>query len=262
MEREREFYFELKQTNLDFQAFVQECNKMSPYFDFTPTFEDYITKVRALKEKFPLLTNSTICPPTLMSIPSAPRSSLMGFDMSASETNSTNSLQLSVGSVISPLTSSTATIAPQVPVAFKIPDTKQDGEYDLSEPKLIRVELHDIRHTARCKLYEKASKTGDKEIVVRLLGNGNLYVQDMDQSNKFHLVFIEDANLRRVLLNEIVASTIPIKLLTKSVEMEFRKSEENGDSRLIIVKLMNNKEAKSLYDVLNSYTRVTWAQSV
>lgn len=120
------------------------------------------------------------------------------------------------------------------------------------EPKIDRFEEQDVKHSARCKLYEKGVKTQDNDLTINLLGVGYLYVKDMDQPNKFQVIFRQEPDLRRVLLNEIVTPIIPVKMLPKAVQIVFPGTEANSKSRFYIAKLKDDNEAKALYDILNS----------
>lgn len=52
-ERDPKFYSELKQLNVDFVKFIDETQQKSPYFDLTPTLNDYIRQFNELERQYP-----------------------------------------------------------------------------------------------------------------------------------------------------------------------------------------------------------------
>lgn len=52
-ERDPKFYSELKQLNDDFIKLIESTHKKSPYFDFTPTLNDYIRQFNELDKQYP-----------------------------------------------------------------------------------------------------------------------------------------------------------------------------------------------------------------
>lgn len=52
-ERDPKFYSELKQINEDLLSFLKETHAKSPYFDFSPTVNDYVKQIGDLEKHYP-----------------------------------------------------------------------------------------------------------------------------------------------------------------------------------------------------------------
>lgn len=177
---------------------------------------------------------------------SAPPQPLFSFSL-AQKDGDTTSGKLSTSAA------NTTSLNPNADTTTNEETAAQDDEEDAPppDPKLDKYEEPDYKYSTRCKLYEKV-KTADStaDVSLNLVGVGKLYVKLMDAPNKLQVILRQEPDFMRVLLNEIVTEDIPVKILPKAVQMVFPSI--SGETRLVIVKVRDEKEAESLYQVLNS----------
>lgn len=274
------FYSELKQLNEDLIKFLQQSQDKSAYMDFTPTLQDYIKQFSALEKQFPptttgppqqpapmslfgatttntttlTTTTSTALPPFSQTLASLPTSNA-AFSMP------TTTQPFLFGAPPAPFSSTTGSSATGPSPFFSFvasagldkankddaPDdaTGADDEeaHQPPEPVIDKYEEPNAKHSVKCKLYERV-KGGD----LNLLGIGTLYVKTMEASSGLQVIVRQDPDLRRVLLNEVVIPTIPVKLLPKAVQMVFPNAA--GDSKFYIAKLKDEAEAQVLFETL------------
>lgn len=124
-----------------------------------------------------------------------------------------------------------------------------DEEHQPPEPKVDKYEEPDSSYSVKCKLYEKGNKTSGGEIPVNLLGIGTLYVKSLDNPAKLQVIVRQEPDLRRVLLNEVITPSIPVKLLPKAVQMIFPGSA--GENKFYIAKVKDESDANTLHGFLN-----------
>jgi len=127
-------------------------------------------------------------------------------------------------------------------------NTETDDDAPPPEPNVDKYEEPDAKHSVKCKLYEKG-KMVNSEVSVNLLGVGMLYVKTLDSPSKLQIIFRQEPELKRVLLNEVVTPNIPVKMLPKAVQVMF-PDQERG-SKFYIFKLKDESDAKTLHNMLN-----------
>lgn len=348
-ERDQRFYCELKQTNDDLYNYLTKCREKSPYFDYTPTLNDYVKQVGELLRQYPektssssstsifgqastsanssTITTATNCISNTNTNSSAPSSVMSSLAAAPVTTNnptsnlantpsnlfsssifqsttfmaptSTSSLpslsqpptQLSAtpssqttaptttpflfGSLSTPFQTSTASPAAATPFSFSLPkkdetltnnnstigSTTDDNNKTVGDeqddapppaPNVDKYEEKDAKYSVKAKLYEKDKSVGG-EVSLNLLGLGYLYVKNYDSPNKLQVIFRQEPDLRRVLLNEVVTPSIPIgRLPQKAVHIVFPSTNVEGSSRSYVLKAKDEKDADALYNTLNS----------
>lgn len=102
--------------------------------------------------------------------------------------------------------------------------------------------------SVRCKLYEKA-KSPEGEMTLNLLGVGQLFIKSMEDPNKRQVIFRQDPDLRRILLNEVMTPNFPVRSLPKAVQLAFPTSA--GGSKFYILKLKEDTDASNLVEHLS-----------
>lgn len=225
-ERDPKFYSELKQMNDDFVSFLKTTHEKSPYFDFTPTINDYVRQIGELTKQYPEKT---------VQVQAQPQAPLSFFSFAAN-----------------PLAPNTTSAQPETTTTIGGGGgEEEDAEDDAPppEPKVDKYEEPDSKYSIKCKLYEKGKSATQGEVAVNLLGIGMLYVKALDTSNKLQVIVRQDPDLRRVLLNEVVTPSIPVKLLPKAVQMLF--PGPTGETKFYIAKLKDETDAQTLHDLLN-----------
>lgn len=345
-ERDPRFYGELKQTNDDLYNYLTKCREKSPYFDYTPTLNDYVKQVGDLLRQYPEKTSSSsifgqastsanslsttttatncisntntnsLAPLSVMSslatvavTTNNPTSSLANpsstpFSGSIFQSASPLMAPTSIGSLTSlsqpttqlSATPSSQTTAPttkpftfgspaalfQTPATsattnsplftFSLPkkdETQTNNNSIISgvnddtnktvgdeqddapppEPNVDKYEEKDAKYSVKIKLYGKDGPAGS-EAGLNVLGVGYLYVKSYDSPNKLQVIFRQEPDLRRVLLNEIVTPSIPIKRLPqKAIQIVFPSTE---GSKIYLFKAKDEKDADDLFNTLNS----------
>lgn len=127
--------------------------------------------------------------------------------------------------------------------------TDNDGEQEAPpEPNLDKFEETGYKVAIRCKLYQRVNKKTGSEPTVEVLGIGTFYVKPTESESKLQVIFRQDPDLRKVLLNEIVTPKIPIRALPKAVQLAFWN--ESGQTRIYIAKAGSEQDANQLRDCL------------
>lgn len=122
-----------------------------------------------------------------------------------------------------------------------------DGPENPPEPNLEIYEEQNVKFSVKSKLYEKV-KDPEGNVSVHLLGIGMLYVKNLSDPNKYQVVFRQDPDLRKVLINEVFTRDLPVKSLQKALQIAFLTS--SGESKFYIVKLASEKDTNHLYELL------------
>lgn len=279
-ERDSKFYSELKQMNEDLVAYLKETNDKSPYFDFTPTLNDYVKQIEDLDKQYPEKTGEKPAPkqPSIFNInatPFIPSASIA----SATPISHANSLSqpptstLSFGSSATtqptfifgaPQNQAPAATSPSPFFSFTLPkkteeetasnnqgnadEANEAADDDAPPPDstIDRYQEPNAKHSVKCKLYEKGS-----DGPVNLLGIGYVYLKTLDNPHKLQVIFRQEPDLRRVLLNEVISANIPgqVKLLPKAVQLMF--PNQKGDIKCYITKVKDDNDANTLFDHLN-----------
>lgn len=124
-----------------------------------------------------------------------------------------------------------------------------DAPPEVPEPNVDKYEEPNAKYSVRCKLYSRGNVV-DGTSSISLEGFGILYVKDLETPNKLQVIFRQDPDLRKVLLNQVITQNIPIKQLPKAVQMIL--PGQAGDTKLYIAKVKEEKDAMALYQVLTS----------
>jgi hypothetical protein len=151
------------------------------------------------------------------------------------------------------------------PAPFFIPDTttesdsKQEptgGEEEAEEdsappqPNVDKFEEPDSRYQARCKLYERLIGNPNVSSSHAMLGCGSLFVKQLETPTKLHLIVRQDPDLRKVLLNQVITASTPLRLLAKAIQLIV--PGEDGKTSCYIVKVKDDKVASELHQMLTS----------
>lgn len=280
-ERNPRFYGELKQTNEDIIKLVENFHKKSPYFDYTATFQDYIKQIDELKKKFPVVgaqndqnkstsnnnhhvTGNLFGSSTTNNTPATSNGSSnnntntnanpfmntntnMTFNTSAERNTSTP--------FAAPFSQqSTPFFMPPTDSTKHEPDTtgRDDAEEDSAPPKpnIDKFEEPDAKYQARCKLYERLIGNPNVSSSHALLGCGSLFIKQLDTPAKLHLIIRQDPDLRKVLLNQVITASTPLKQLMKSIQLIV--PGEGGKTNCYIAKVKDDKVASEVYQLLSS----------
>lgn len=121
------------------------------------------------------------------------------------------------------------------------------------EPKIEKYEEPNAKHSIRCKLYERIKGSGSNQAddnKLNLTGIGTLFVKSADTPDKLHLVLRQDPDMLKVIFNEYITSSIPIKLLGKAIQMIM--PIPSGGSKLTIFKFKDDSDASTVFDILKS----------
>lgn len=117
------------------------------------------------------------------------------------------------------------------------------------ESNVDKYEEPDAKFQVRCKLYERG-KVADGTASINLIGFGVLFVKSMDAANKLQVIFRQDPDLRKVLLNEVITPQIPVKQISKTVQMLI--PGPSGETKFYFAKVREEKDATELYELLKS----------
>lgn len=284
-QRDAKFYSELKQMNEDFVAFLKEANDKSPYFDFTPTLNDYVKQIQDLEKQFPEKTKenndasaskqtsmfninaSPFIPsaPTIPAVPSLPSNN----SLPSQAPTSTFSFGLNTNTqptfIFGATSNQTTTATSPSLFNFTLPKKPEenntnniqnnateaneadDDDAPPPDPKIDRYEEPNAKHSVKCKLYEKVTEGSS----ATLLGIGFLYLKALDTPDKLQVIFRQEPDLRRVLLNEAISAKIPgqVKLLPKAVQLLF--PNQRGEIKTYITKVKDDNDRNALFDQLN-----------
>lgn len=231
--KDPKFYSELKQTNEDIINFLKLNMEKSPYWDFTPTFKSYIKQIEDMSymkktEEISFLKQTTETTETKTNPPP------FTFGSSSS---------------IFPVSTPLFSFAKKEDESSFNNDTKlvnDEEDAPPPEPNVEKYEEPNAKYSIKSKLYEKC-KSSDGKINVNLLGIGMLYVKSL-QDNKLQVIFRQEPDLRRVLLNDIVTTGVPVKLLPKAVQIVF--PSVTGESKFYIAKVKDERDADCLFENL------------
>jgi len=285
MARDPKFYGELKKLNEEFIKFVDTTIKKSPYFDLSPTLKDYVKQFNEIDDKYKSTpaqnnflttttpTTTTPAAPTIGTLATAtttttstteqpktlfgsslPQStnpaSFFSFSLANSQTtNNTSTFSFGASSTLpfqsKPLGEQTAPLPADTTAAAAEGD---DGEESTPpQPNVEKYEEPDAKFQVRCKLYERG-KMADGTASINLLGFGVLFVKSMDANDKLQVVFRQDPDLRKVSMNEVITPQIPVKHISKTVQMLIPGT--NGETKFYFVKVKEESDAKKLFDLL------------
>lgn len=232
--------------NEDLLAYLKSVQEKSPYYDFTSTLEDYIKQFKELDKKYPENTNNVEntnvekkAPPTFTfgSINTNNSAPLFSFG------GTNNIFSTPANNALVP-NNNTNTSANNNTDATTTNDNKDEGDNNADEedapppePNVEKYEETGAIFSVKCKLYEKG-KGPDGEITINLLGLGQMFVKAMEDQNKRQVIFRQDPDLRRVLLNEVITPNQPVKQLPKAVQMVFPLAD--GEIKSYIVKVKDD----------------------
>lgn len=266
--RDPKFYSELKQMNDDLLSQFRETHEKSPYYDYTPTFEDYIKQFKELEQKFPInaatITTTTTAPlfqfgkpaDTSTSTTNAGNTSFFSFSLAKKDVENKTSTQSAPPTIFSAFgTGSLIPPVPSIPVPGTSKNQTETDEDDNNgdeaddppppEPKVDKYEEVGAKHSVRCKLYLKNNK-GESGPAISLLGLGMLYIKSLEAPGSVQVIVRQEPDLRRVLLNEVVTSDIPVKILTKAVQFALPGSDGAG-TKIYVAKVKDDADAKALH---------------
>lgn len=251
-QRDTKFYSELKQLNGDLIDYLKLCHEKSPYFDFSPTIKDYLKQFADLEKQYSC--DKQPMQPFLFGSPLNPNpTSFFSFTLppKKDEENTANNSIINNTTTTTTTNNSTFSSNNNNNNLNKDTDTNKDNDEDDDvppEPKIDKYEEPNAKHSAKCKLYEKGKGVGS-EVNVNLLGIGMLYVKGLDTPNKLQVIVRQEPDLRRVLLNDVISSNIPVKLLPKAVQITV--PGQGGEIKYYIIKVKDESEASVLYEMLN-----------
>lgn len=276
--RDQLFYSELKKLNEDLIDYLKQTQEKSPYFDFSPTLDDYIKQFKELDKKYPeklslfptTTTSTTNSTPFSFGAPPA-----VGVNSSISTNSTPFSFGASLGTGGGGVANSGATTN-NAPLSFfgaavsannsvlsnqgtvtASDSAENDAEGDAAnaddddaqppEPNVEKYDEPDSRYSVKCKLYERG-RTTNNEVSMNLLGIGQLFIKPMEDQNKRQIVFRQDPDLRRVLVNEVLTPNNPVKSLPKAVQMMFPTAD--GGTKFYIAKVKDEALARTLEEHL------------
>lgn len=227
--RDPKFYSELKQLNEDILQLIKETHEKSPYFDFSPTFEDYIRQFNDLEKQFPLPAPSLFSSSVFTGSFAAPSFSFKSYDLPTKPSLLEHH----------PLTTPTTNEADEDNAA-------ESEDAPPPEPKIDKYEETNVKYSTRCKLYTKTrNEAGTSALMV---GLGMLYIKPLESANSIQIVVRQEPDLRRVLLNEVFTSSMPARILTKAVQFILPGSD--GAGKIYIAKVRDEEEARALHSHL------------
>lgn len=131
-------------------------------------------------------------------------------------------------------------------------DEEGAGEDDADEPppqpKIEKFDEPDSKLTYRAKLYEKTKSKDENKFDIKPIGIGQVYVKEIVGENKHQMIFRQEPDYKRVLLNEIVTPNLPTSLLPKAISFVFPSPE--GTGKFYIIKVRDDKERDELHSTL------------
>lgn len=210
--RDQSFYSELKKINKEFHELIRATNEQSMLFDFSPSCSDYIKIIQDLYKSYPLLDKND--------------DSNRNGDVNRNGDGDPNRESDHEG--------------------------EGEGEGDVDNHEFIENQQIERFHEegayfkVKCKLYIKS----ELDTKLNLLGLGTLFLKKTDDGKK-QVIIRQEPDLRRVLMNEYITSSTPIKKKPKFIQLAFL-STIDGKKRNVLytIKLRDDNEANDLYNLI------------
>uniref|UniRef100_A0A6G4ZZX2 Putative nuclear pore complex component n=1 Tax=Rhipicephalus microplus TaxID=6941 RepID=A0A6G4ZZX2_RHIMP len=263
------FLGKLKRLNECLLSWVKKHMESNPFSDFSPVFQDYERHLSDIRKscasesetaKSSTSSLSTFKFATTISSSSTPFSfgqppkDDAKSDTPASEPTNTFVFGNQAASTSSPLPKPTFTfgLSAVAPATSTPKNGSDDEEYVPPKEEIAPVEEKDAVYTKRCKLFQKK----DSSYIER--GVGNLYIKP--HNDKYQLLIRADTRLGNILLNIMLAQSLPVSRLGKNnvglvciPNPPVNGKDDSESPTTMLLRVRTAEDADELKDALERY---------
>ncbi|KAM7293469.1 nuclear pore complex protein Nup50 isoform X1 [Ixodes scapularis] len=261
------FLGKLKSLNECLVHWLQKHLDSNPYRDFTPVFRDYerhLKEIRSEASSLPSLsTSSSLSSSTASGVSTGGITFNFNTGSQASKVDLPGSSAISTSKSISGFSNLGTPAASKPTFSFTLaataPTATQENSEDPEDEKyvppkneFVAVEEKDALYSKRCKLFHKK---GDGYVE---RGVGTLYVKSLN--GRHQLLLRADTSLGNILLNILLAPTLPVSRLGKNnvalvcvPNPPMDPNETSPAPTTLLLRVRTAEDADELRDTLNRY---------